>query len=71
MTLFYPWIKYISLDCQTQTQEVGKLQQQLDQAENELIKLKMTVQKEQEARRVAEEVGVGIAIADHKLNIYL
>merc|ERR550539_1360471 len=37
------------------TAEITKLKQQLDTSENEVIRLELMLQKEQEARRLAEE----------------
>ena len=40
----------------TNTTEISKLKQQFDNAENEAIRLELMLQKEQEARKVAEEL---------------
>eukprot|EP00090_Calanus_glacialis_P045684 TRINITY_DN8648_c0_g1_i2.p1 TRINITY_DN8648_c0_g1~~TRINITY_DN8648_c0_g1_i2.p1 ORF type:complete len:964 (+),score=348.99 TRINITY_DN8648_c0_g1_i2:67-2892(+) len=52
----------------TQT-EISKLKQQIDAKENEVIRLELVLQKEQEARRQAEETAGRVGVFDNRLDI--
>jgi len=49
--------------------EMSKLKQQIDAKENEVIRLELVLQKEQEARRQAEETAGRVGVFDNRLDI--
>ena len=53
----------------TNQAEMSKLKQQIDAKENEVIRLELVLQKEQEARRQAEETAGRVGVFDNRLDI--